>query len=317
LKVVYIGGYSRSGSTLLLRLLAESEGLVAVGELFDIWARSFGEDQLCGCGKSFHACPFWRAVTIEAFGVPPEQVPAERYGAQRRRVQGHPSIPRLWMPMLRSAGYQRELGRYVGLLKRLYESVSEVSGDQIVLDSSKVPQYSWVLAEMMPAVELHMIHLVRDSRAAAFSWRKIKLRPEISWKAQAMDRHSVARSALEWDLFNLMLWSRRHRYSSYTVVRYEDLTLDPAAELLRISQALGSPLTPVVSEESRHVHLGTGHTVSGNPSRFDIGPVKIERDDEWLDNMRPRDRYVATALSVPGLRRYGYGSTPWRTPRGD
>ena len=49
-KVVYIGGYSRSGSTLLLQLLSGMPAVTAIGELHDVWRRSLRENQLCGCG---------------------------------------------------------------------------------------------------------------------------------------------------------------------------------------------------------------------------------------------------------------------------
>ena len=105
IKILYIGGYSRSGSTLLLRLLAESPGLVAVGELFDVWNRSYRDNQLCGCGLGFRECPFWQQTTVEAFGAGPAAIPWANYEARRRRVQGVTSVPRLWFPGLRSRSY--------------------------------------------------------------------------------------------------------------------------------------------------------------------------------------------------------------------
>ena len=62
IKLVYIAGYPRSGSTLLLRLLGAAPGYFAIGELHEVWLRSFIEDQLCGCGRSFSECDFWEQV---------------------------------------------------------------------------------------------------------------------------------------------------------------------------------------------------------------------------------------------------------------
>ncbi|HEV2474304.1 MAG TPA: hypothetical protein VGS41_16625, partial [Chthonomonadales bacterium] len=179
MKILYIGGYSRSGSTLLLRLLGEQPGVVAVGELFDVWERSFSENQLCGCGKGFRQCDFWTRVTVEAFRCQPDEVPAARFSLTRSRVQVYRRIPALWQRWLRSAAYQRELGDYAAVLEDLYVAVQKVSGSEIIVDSSKVPQYAWVLAEAR-GIELHMVHLVRDSRATAFSWQRHRIRPEIT-----------------------------------------------------------------------------------------------------------------------------------------
>ena len=311
MKVLYIGGYSRSGSTLLLRLLGESPGLVPVGELFDVWNRSYGENQLCGCGLGFRECPFWGEVTREAFGVAPADLPWTEYEVRRQRVQGHKAIPSLWVPALRTRSYRRELKSYASEMGNLFRAIFSVSKGRVVLDSSKVPQFAWILAEV-PGIEVHLVHLVRDSRAAAFSWTRHKVRPEISWKVQAMDRHSVARSASEWNLFNVMLGSNRKILTSYTLVRYEDLVEDPSAELRKISRAVGEPIIHDDLLNEGGVHLGTAHTVSGNPSRFNVGPTKIRRDDEWLQGLSSRDRLAVTALSFNGLKKYHYPLTPWR-----
>ena len=68
IKVLYIGGYGRSGSTLLDRLLGQMQGFHSVGEMWNIWQKCFIENQLCGCGKPFQECDFWSAVVEEGFG---------------------------------------------------------------------------------------------------------------------------------------------------------------------------------------------------------------------------------------------------------
>lgn len=65
--VLFIGGWGRSGSTLVDRLTGRLDGVVAVGELRDVWQRGVVEDRLCGCGQRFSACPFWQEVGQRAF----------------------------------------------------------------------------------------------------------------------------------------------------------------------------------------------------------------------------------------------------------
>ena len=89
IKILYIGGYSRSGTTLLLRLLGELPGMVAVGELFDVWDRSYRQNQLCGCGTAFHECDFWREVTLKAFGCEPADLPADDYEPDEQTGPGN------------------------------------------------------------------------------------------------------------------------------------------------------------------------------------------------------------------------------------
>ena len=58
-RVLYIGGWGRSGSTLLDRLLGQAEGSFSVGEMRDLWLRGVLENRRCGCGEPFDSCPFW------------------------------------------------------------------------------------------------------------------------------------------------------------------------------------------------------------------------------------------------------------------
>src|SRR4051794_1644797 len=59
-------GISRSGSTLLDRLLGEFSGAISLGEVHQIWARGYLSNHLCGCGLAFQDCPFWREVTEQS-----------------------------------------------------------------------------------------------------------------------------------------------------------------------------------------------------------------------------------------------------------
>jgi len=308
-KVLYIGGYSRSGSTLLLRLLGELRGFVAVGELFDVWERSYIQDQLCGCGLGFRECDFWIQVTAKAFGCKPGEMPAGQLNQTRSRVQGHSRIPALWLPRLRSPRYQRELTGYAALLERMYAAALNLTDSDVVVDSSKVPQYAWVLAEAED-IELHMVHLVRDSRATAFSWQRQRLRPEITSSRTYMDRHSIVRSAAEWNAFNYLLRSRRNAYASYTVVKYEDLVADPDGELQRVLDALGGRTASVSQGNDKPVSLKLSHTAAGNPGRFEIGEVTISLDSEWAHAMPGASRLAVTALTAPSLARYHYPLLP-------
>lgn len=310
-KVLYIGGYSRSGTTLLLRLLGELPGMVAVGELFDVWNRSYTQNQLCGCGDAFQDCEFWRAVTIKAFGCEPADLPADRYQRLGQRVRGTRSVVPLWLPPLRSGSYVSSLRAYARTLQALYGAIANVSGARFIVDSSKEPHQAWVLREA-PRIELHVVHMVRDGRAVAFSWRRTKVRPEIHWRAERMTRQTILRSSLEWDIHNFLVSTRRSSLASYTLIRYEDLVRDPQAELEKIGRAIGQTLDHDGLFEDEAPSLGLSHTASGNPSRFSTGRTAIRGDDEWIDKMTRSQRLLSTAVTAPGLVRYGY---PIRTPQ--
>src|SRR3954454_784259 len=66
--VVFIGGFGRSGSTLLEALLSRVDGALALGEVEHLWERGVRDDEICGCGTPFSECPFWTGVGRLAFG---------------------------------------------------------------------------------------------------------------------------------------------------------------------------------------------------------------------------------------------------------
>ncbi len=59
-KLVYIGGFGRSGSTLLEYLLTMRRAVVACGEVERHLTR-FGRKKICTCGRPKGQCPIWGA----------------------------------------------------------------------------------------------------------------------------------------------------------------------------------------------------------------------------------------------------------------
>ena len=125
-----------------------------------------------------------------------------------------------------------------------------------------------------------------------------------------MHRKSPAMSAALWDSWNASaeaLWRRSS--DKYLRLRYEDFVAEPRESLKRILGLVGvTAELPLAGE--REVRLGVSHTVSGNPNRFETGPVELRRDREWKDRMNPRDKLLVTALTLPLLPHYGYPITP-------
>ena len=170
-KVLYIGGYGRSGSTLLERILGQFPGVLSVGEMRHVWNRSFRDNSLCSCGTPFLSCEFWSAVVRDAFGSQPILDVDEIIQLKRSvdRIKYIPWITRsLRVP---SGRFGDRLQRYATLLAVLYRSIQKVASAKVIVDSSKDPSFAFVLASI-PEIRLSVVHLVRDSRAVAFSWTR-------------------------------------------------------------------------------------------------------------------------------------------------
>jgi len=302
-KVLYIAGFGRSGSTLLGEILGEIDGFFHGGEFTYMWERNLIENRLCGCGAPFDKCEVWGSVLKRAFGGMAgvdarEMVRLQNLGTRTRHIP----------PMFFSRGRQMlvaRLGKYMVGLEKLYRAVQQSTGSRVIVDSSKVPSYGQVLG-MTPGIDLYVVHLVRDARAVAYSWLRKKPQPDTDKLAHELQKNIVESSVL-WDAWNAsseVLW--RGSSGRYMRLRYEDFVEEPRRAVEDILGMLHEDARRLPFMGERGVELGASHTVSGNPNRFQTGMVRLRPDDEWVSRIRLRDRTLVTLLTFPLLARYGY-----------
>lgn len=305
-RVLYIGGLGRSGSTILSRALGELPGFCHVGELVFVWTRGAMENHLCGCGNRFLACPFWSEVGKRAFDGW-DAVDPERVAALQRRVDRTRYLPRL-LGRRPPRAYAAGLDELAELLGRLYQAIREVSGCPVVVDSFKHVSYAAVLRRV-PGVDLRLLHVMRDSRGVAHSWAKKVKRPEIVTEDAYMARIPIPRLAARWSAYNGLFDVLRLFHRGGMTLRYERFVADPGDALRRISAIAGYEMRPGDLDfiEASGLRLTPEHSVSGNPMRFSEGTVPLRADDAWRSAMRRRDRAVVTAMTAPAMLRYGYG----------
>jgi hypothetical protein len=304
-RVLFIGGLGRSGSTLLDRMLGRLDDVSSVGELVHLWERGLKENNRCGCGQPFADCPFWRRVGEVAFGgwdrLDVDEVLALKGSVDRNRF-----VPLMVLPAL-SPAYRARLARYLDLLERLYGAVREVGGRPLVVDASKHASAAF-LVRRMRGVDLRLVHLVRDSRGVAFSWTKRMRRAEVVAGDALMATDTPLRMSARYLGYNVLFHLLRALGVRGLLLRYESLVRDPAAELARVMTVAGRPPAPgeLGFVGDGWVELGPSHALAGNPMRFRSGRVPLRVDEEWRGRLRRRHRLLTLASTWPLLLRYGY-----------
>src|SRR5688572_3140851 len=120
MRVLYISGWQRSGSTILANILGQLDGFVSTGELYYLWDYVWERNIRCGCGSGFHDCPLWKKVVDDAFGSA-DRVDVDGMRRMALLACSTRRLPRLMIPWTRRRLANR-LGEYVVNLRRLYAS---------------------------------------------------------------------------------------------------------------------------------------------------------------------------------------------------
>ncbi len=270
-----------------------------------MWERGLIGNELCGCGSPFRDCPFWQAVGEAAFGGW-DSVDADELARLKRSVIRRRNFPRFLFARL-LPDFSARLTSYSDYIERLYFAIAKISESSVIVDSSKGVTGA-LLLRRMAGVDPAVVHLVRDSRGASFSWLRERVRPEVTRRLTYMPTQTPRHTALRWMFVNLSFHSLDRLEIRRLFVRYESLVSAPQQEVARIVDFLGADREPADRSfpDGDYVAITRAHTVSGNPLRFQQGLTPLRVDDEWRQKMDRRSRTLVLLLTWPLLLRYGY-----------
>jgi hypothetical protein len=299
--VLYVLGRGRSGSTVVAQALGALDGFFSAGEIRCLWDPVLPSRAVCGCGAPVPACPVWSQVLARL-----AHVDRDRVARWQREVVSEARLPRLLRR--RRADRWPALAGYRRVMSQLYTAIAEVTGCRTVVDSSKRPSYALVVRDL-PGLEAYFLHLVRDPRACAYSWRT---RRHTGAAGTPVRRPGAVDATLRWDLLNLgaeavLAAAGRGRGQQ---LRYEDFAAAPRRAVERVARLVGGPPVATAFVDERTVRAPVSHALAGNPARHRTGQVVVRPDGEWTATQRPVDRWLASAVALPLLRRYGYPLRP-------
>lgn len=298
LRVLFVAGYERSGSTLIQNVIAQSSTMCAVGELREVWEAGVLENRPCGCSRPFNECPVWQSVMNDAFGSLTEA------RARYFRRMSHRVRTRLFpLTLLPGSGqlFTWMLDDYPEALRALYASRSRQANGATLVDTSKSPVHAYVL-KRLAGLDVRILHVVRDVRGVAHSILKRRDRGHAAYA-----NHSPLRVAMEWMLTNKAVeWTAPRAECPYRRIRYESFVSDPESVLRGIFDWFGETEESLDYVHQQEVELSKTHTVVGSPSRFNTGPIQLRLDDTWHDMLSRSTRTTVERWTRPMLRSYGY-----------
>ena len=299
MKVLFVGGTGRTGSTVLDRLMGSAPGWFSGGELAFIWRYGLARGGLCSCGVPLESCPVWSVVLERAGGG----LDARRMMELRRRFWSI-HLPLTWSRALTRRRLDA-LEEYPAVVERVYRAIGDVTGARVLVDSSKDAHYSMILRERT-ALDVYFLHLVRDPRATGYSWTKRRAEAGFAG-SEDMERRGLLEASIYYGVSNVAserLW--RDVPDRYRLLRYEDFVAAPGPVADEIAAFVGEPLDLGGVLAGRTLAPGVQHTSWGNPNRFERRTIALAPDDAWRRGQpRWRSRALA-AINAPVARRFGY-----------
>lgn len=278
---VFLIGYGRSGTTLLLSRLAGHPDIRFEGENNLLY-------NLCrdGVDLSETAAPAALAQRAREAAVLGKQVRAfvERFGDLEDLANRH------------GARTLADLFR-----------IMVTEGETPAVWGDKSPLSTLIIGRIRQAYPgARFIHLVRDPRDVILSYFR-KRRSSARQESQVPDRHPGPRDApvlhihmQRWQYWNQAVEEMRD--DDILTLRYEDLVCDPDAQLTRLCAFVGVPF----HEDMIHSSEMAGRLAEMSAHRRVNGPIQNDRIKQYEAALRPWMRRLAENLCGDLMDRYGY-----------
>ncbi|MHA7819585.1 MAG: sulfotransferase family protein [Erythrobacter sp.] len=303
LKVIYIAGYGRSGTTLLDIVLGQQPGIFAAGELTALARHVWKEREFCACRRQADECDFWGPV-VSAWQEGRQPNALDEYGKTLARSEWLFDLRRL----LWRFGPSKNGSAYSEATSSLLREIARASGSSVIVDSSKLPGRASALMSLKD-IEVYVVHMVRDGRGVGWSMMKPYQRSVEAGIQKELKPKPLWYTAARWVSVNLgaeILRLRLPRGRSIRV-RYEDFVASPETAVKSILSLVGQSY--VVPDHGTDL-MKPQHQIAGSRHRMQE-EIRIKKDIGWTSQMPPAMRRLFSALTAPLLSRYGYfSSTP-------
>ena len=286
LKLLFIAGSGRNGSTLLARLLGQIDGYQNIGEatqyLFN--ERMIAKQIPCGCGRPLSECEFWQEIISD--------IEIDEIRPLSTSLLSMRQIPMMLSP-IKSRSFQKKIQKLLSVSIDYFEAIQKKSGCKVIVDASKNPANALILGQL-PGIDLSVIHLVRDPRGFVSSWSKPK------GYLHSFPMHTTTLWWLAYNLFSELL---RFYIKKYVLVRYEDFVQDPSKYITKIAQVVANEDISLDFIEGSHVRIDMQHMLGSNPDKLSSGQLKI-KDQRW--DLPWFKAWFVSLATLPLLFRYHY-----------
>lgn len=303
MKLIYIMGVARSGSTLLNSILGCHPDIMAVGELENLPTQGWIENGLCSCGEKVDECEFWAGVKKSWKSVDNADVNISDYIQQQRKYTRLKSILFLFRKNISLS--DQNFRNFLETSKRLFESILTCSGKTVLVDSSKNPARALALS-FIPGIDFYLIHLVRDARGVIWSHKKAFQKDTSAGVQHEIKPRNALCTAIDWLIVNVVSeLVFRYINKKCLFVRYEDFVNNPADGIEKIGMFADIDTSVLAPSLKKELVLDTEHIVAGNRLRMNR-KIIIKPDTEWQRSLSFTDKTIFWLFDAILSVKYGY-----------
>ncbi len=307
MKIVFIIGTGRNGSTILDIMLGNAKTFQSCGEVYNAFY-VLGKNKNCACSRTVTKCSFWGNIFVNFFELNQENSADEI--AKLHRIFER----KLYSPLLfyfHKLLNTKSFKRYLRSLEFFYKQIEKLSDKQVIIDSSKNPLRGAALLEIFKN-EVYFIHLVRDGRGQLMSWFRSGIIPplniaikkggtgKIRWWASSL-------YSLSWIFYNLLSsWVIKGSSKGYLLIRYQDFVNDPARYFSQIGVFTGEDISDLQLLLNDRSLFKIDHLIAGNRIRFQKNLILKAPDEKWKTQLNKSHKRIFWILAGWLAKKYGY-----------
>lgn len=301
MKVLYIAGYGRSGSTILDMTFSMQNNAIGVGELTHIF-QHYTENQRCSCQQPYARCSFWSRVMeqwqAQLPGISLAEAAMITTNVQKRfgRYRTHITPDR-----------ESDFVKYGKIWHTLFTRIAQEANAGLVVDSTKSTRgvtYRPTALKQAAGLDVMILHLVRDPRAVMYSY--LRGNNILLEQGEAtVKRGGAYRMLASWIFTNAAAtYVARQAGLPYLRMRYETFVTNPVDAIGQISAKFDLDLSDLQNKLRSAYPIQHDHGVAGNRVRRQ-GIQKLQDDQEWQTELQPGLRKLAL-VALPLIKVYGY-----------
>jgi len=272
LKIIYLMGAGRSGTTILASLLGANKNITTVGEMHQ-YLEHIIDAKTCSCGETLDKCEFWGKIHKNYIGKDFSII-----NSKLEKVESHSRIP---------ISLCKKNKEYIEFQETLFKQIYKEYPSKYYLDSSKFIGKALQLLKS-DIFDVKIIYMIRDVRGVINSFSK-----------KVQTHKKPISTIIYYSFINLTAQIVKWIFPKRIIkIKYEDFVSQPEKTIALISSFLNENLDDVIDIVKNEKHIKMPHIIGGNRLKKQT-KIKLRKDVSWQKNISRPKQIIYYLLTLP------------------